>query len=113
MDNKKFDSALSRLEMWRKNSLPWPMFIDSGVYSLQAKLGTGLTATGARAFAELSASERKIIRDRLSHIEGTIAELVEWYAKFLKAADGLWDYAIEMDVDNFLGVEYSDKYYAY
>ena len=102
-------TGLKALEKWRKFSKPWTLFIDSGVYTLQTRLG--IQATGTSAFQDYTEEDWADFRKVMLAEKDEIDAYVNDYTQFLKDAEGLYDVAIEMDVDNLMGVEYSDLYY--
>lgn len=104
-----FDKALKNLERWRKFSEGYLLLIDSGVYSLQGQLASNMTATKRALVNDKASLER--IQSEGQEREVEIEAYVHRYADFLQKADGLYDYAIEMDVCNFMGGQYSDKYF--
>jgi len=105
----KVTEGLKTLEQWRKYSQPYDLMIDSGVYTIRAKMGFGihegaqlknLTEEGKQSLIAQGNAQRK-----------KLDEYVKKYCEFLKLADGMYDSAVEMDVDHFLGADVADEYY--
>lgn len=106
----KKKNGLKTLEEWRKYSQPWILILDSGVYSLRNKLKLGMTATSG-ASKEFSKEDREHIFSQSLQQKDLIDKHVKDYIQFLHDAEGLYDVAVEMDMDDWMGVGYSDIYY--
>lgn len=103
--------ALKELEKWRKYNQPWLMMIDSGVYTLRQKLGVSSTAAGSGVLREFTKEDWKRTKSKALEKKDMIDKYVREYIVFLKEAEGLFDVAIEMDLDYELGIKYADEYY--
>ncbi len=105
------EGGLKRLEEWRKYSQPWTLILDSGVYTLRGQLKLGLKASSGNKLKEFTKQDFDYIYDLTLQKKDKIDEHVRGYAQFLKDAEGLYDIAVEMDMDDWMGVQYSDIYY--
>jgi len=86
------------------------VFIDSGVFTIRNKLTGSSVAQGDAAVLAAGAKNRsRIIREHWSEIKA----YVESYGRWLRQHPDLWDWAFDMDVDQFLGVPIADQFYAY
>lgn len=106
----KENNGLKELEKWRKYSQPWTLIIDSGVYTLRAKLRLGISATSGRV-KDFTKQDFEYVYNMTLQKKDKIDHHVRDYAQFLKDAEGFYDIAVEMDMDDWMGVQYSDIYY--
>lgn len=97
------------LEKWRKYSYPHKLILDSGIYTYKSKLGYDVKGL---IYHQLTAEEQIwFIRDAQEKVGDDIEAFAREYRDFLKASDGLFDAAVDLDVDEFLGVPQADKFY--
>jgi len=100
---------------WMKKWREWMgqeyiMLVDSGVFTFRSKILSKLENTG-RVLNRLSPAE---MTDFMKNFEDlNIYKFCEEYIEFLLKTDGmgLWDYCIELDMDEMLGVDVADDLY--
>lgn len=105
----KIDEGLKTLEKWRKYSTGYALMLDSGVFTIRAKLGFNVHQS--TQFNSMTDGQKKALIDKSTEQIEVMEKYVTGYCTFLKQAEGLYDSAVDMDVDQFLGTDYADKYY--
>lgn len=103
----KFNTT--KLEAWRRYNHPKLLLIDSGVYTFKAKLGYSI---GTMIYNRLSPETQEHFQtEGLATIGDDIEAFATRYAAFLKEAEGLYDFAVDLDVDELVGLELAERCY--
>lgn len=100
--------SLDLVERIRKHSKL--VFIDSGIFSLKVK---HLKVTVATKTVALPADYvHKLITEARKKMP-MFVDFAKAYVAWLSRHDDLYDWAFDLDVDEFLGLEVAEKFYAY
>jgi hypothetical protein len=105
----KVEEGLKTLEKWRKYSEGYALMLDSGVFTLRSKLGFGIHQ-GVQIKTMTEEGRNQLQSKGLKNLD-EMDGYVKSYCRFLQLAEGLYDSAVEMDVDHFMGIDHADRYY--
>lgn len=84
--------------------------IDSGVFSLKIKYGKGMFAISS-PHERLTQHEKDVIIQTYTEKIGIFEKFKNDYIEFLKVWGDKLDFAVDMDVDQFLGLSVAEKWY--
>ncbi|MBU2072755.1 MAG: hypothetical protein KKA68_21180 [Gammaproteobacteria bacterium] len=107
LQKKKKDGDI--LEGWYEYAKPYPLLLDSGVFTFRDKLGFGFKQ--GLHFHLMTDDDKGVVLGRGLTNQTEMDDFVDSYILYLKKNKGLYDYVVEMDVDEFMGVEVADIYY--
>lgn len=98
--------CVNLLKLYRRDiAKEGKIFIDSGIYTLKAKLGFHILDSG------WTETDKIVAREQAQKELPEFRKYVDKYAEFLRASKGIWDYAIDFDADQFLGSDITDQLY--
>lgn len=108
--SKKDSADATALLMKRIRDKAELVYIDSGVFTLKVKfLGVQVGGKlGARPRALVLASQRAALKN----LE-FFGKFARTYGHWLRDNDKLYDWAFDLDVDQFLGIPVADRFYEY
>lgn len=87
------------------------LFVDSGVFSLRAKVYKDFDVSFHKKYWQLSEPERQAMVDVGLRQVDMFDEFAQQYAEFLSANASIIDVAIDLDVEQFLGYPKAEEYY--
>lgn len=87
------------------------LFVDSGVFSLRAKVYKDFDVSFHKKYWQLSEAERQLMIDAGTQHVKMFDSFAQQYAEFLSTYGNMLDIAIDLDVEQFLGYPKAEEYY--
>lgn len=107
-NQRTYDANLKLVKRIRQKSSV--LFVDSGVFTMKNKMA-GLSVSGKLGLK--SKTEMDAMIAMMAKKKKYFVTFAKAYARFLRDYDNLFDWAFDLDVDQFLGVETADAFYQY
>lgn len=87
------------------------LFIDSGVFSFRSRFLKEMGISIRVAYWKLSMEEKQQLLEMGNMHKEEFDDFAQRYAEFLRVYDNLFDIAVDLDVDQFLGLSVAEEYY--